>query len=587
MRELAAGFLLLATCLGVAPRMTAEGIPWDNASDTWVATDALGRKVGWHRDPRPDRTVGMFYFLWLGPHVQGGPFDITKILSLDPHAMEKRDSPLWGALGAPHHWGEPLFGYYLSDDAWVLRRHAQMLADAGVDTLIFDTSNKFTYPEQYLALMRAFTEERRAGNRTPQVAFLVPFWDPKSTAAKLWEELYSKGLYSELWFRWEGKPLLLADPAKVDPALRAFFTFRKPQPSYFEGPTGPNQWSWLEVYPQHVFQNQQGEKEQMSVGVAQNAVDGKLAVLSHPRSLGRSYHEGRWDHSPGAVLHGYNVGEQWERALQEDPRFLFVTGWNEWIAGRFDEFNKVSAPVMFVDEFDQEHSRDIEPMKGGHGDAYYYQMADAIRRYKGSRRPPVAGAAKSIDLAQSFRQWDDVAPEYRDNIGDVYPRNHAGYNTITRFTNNSGRNDLVAMKVARDREQIYFYARTREDITDCTGANWMLLFIDADRDARTGWQGYDFVVNRRIKNRNTSFLEHTRSGWNWQPKQEVPFVVRGNEMMLAVPRRALNLGPDPIQFEFKWADNIQREDSLEEFTLSGDAAPPGRFNFLYQVSPVR
>ena len=40
-------------------------------------------------------------------------------------------------------------------------------------------------------------------------------------------------------------------------------------------------------------------------------------------------------------------------------------------------------PVMFVDEFDQEHSRDIEPMKGGHGDNYYYQMVDYIRRYKG------------------------------------------------------------------------------------------------------------------------------------------------------------------------------------------------------------
>jgi hypothetical protein len=25
---------------------------------------------------------------------------------------------------------------------------------------------------------------------------------------------------------------------------------------------------------------------------------------------------------------------------------------------------------MFVDQFDQEHSRDIEPMRGGHGDDY-------------------------------------------------------------------------------------------------------------------------------------------------------------------------------------------------------------------------
>ena len=28
-------------------------------------------------------------------------------------------------------------------------------------------------------------------------------------------------------------------------------------------------------------------------------------------------------------------------------------------------------------------------------------------------------------------------------------------------------------------------------------------------------------------------------------------------------------------------DNIQREDCIEEFTLSGDSAPSGRFNYRY------
>jgi hypothetical protein len=34
-----------------------------------------------------------------------------------------------------HHWGESAFGYYRSDDPWVLRKHAQMLSDAGVDVI--------------------------------------------------------------------------------------------------------------------------------------------------------------------------------------------------------------------------------------------------------------------------------------------------------------------------------------------------------------------------------------------------------------------------------------------------------------------
>lgn len=557
---------------------------WDNYSDTWVATDARGRKVQeGQRPPQQDRTVAMFYFLWLGPHVQGGPWDITRILKIDPEAMSKRDSPLWGPMHAPHHWGESLFGYYLSDDEWVLRKHAQMLSDAGVDTLIFDTSNKLTYRQQYTALLEAFRKERTAGNRAPQVAFLTPFWDPKSTVRQLYDELYSQGLYKEFWFQWDGKPLILADPAKVDAELRPFFTFRNPQPSYFVGPTGPDMWSWLEIYPQHVFRNSRGEKEQMSVGVAQNAADGKLAVLSAPRVHGRSFHAGRWETAPDAVMHGYNFAEQWERALAEDPRVIFITNWNEWIAGRFDEFNGSRAPVMFVDEFNQENSRDVEPMKDGHGDSYYYQMVHGIRRYKGARTQPAAGPPITVDVAGSFSAWNDIAPEYRDAAGDTFPRNHPGYNTATRYVDNSGRNDFVAMKVARDTNYLYFYARTREPITAYSDPNWMMLFLDTDRNRDTGWEGYDYVVNHRVKNENTSVLEHTRTGWGWQPAGEVKFQVKGNELMMAVPRKALGLTGDKVEFEFKWADNIQREASVDEFILSGDAAPPGRFNYLYRT----
>src|SRR4051812_23606282 len=123
----------------------------------WPATDALGRDVpvaGEVGQPRPDRFVGIFYFLWHskrpGENVAGqGPRDISKILAQDSDALHHPDSPLWGGNGVAHYWGEPLYGYYLSTDPWVLRRHAQLLADAGIDTLIFDTTNAQSYPEVY------------------------------------------------------------------------------------------------------------------------------------------------------------------------------------------------------------------------------------------------------------------------------------------------------------------------------------------------------------------------------------------------------------------------------------------------------
>ena len=577
------GFLL-APC-GALVLLTAQAhcqVPRDNHSDEWVATDALGRSIQHTTDPRPNRTVAMFYFLWLGPEAHGGgPWDISHILAQDPDALRKRDSPLWGPVGAAEYWGEPLFGYYNADDPWVLRKHAQMLADAGVDLIIFDTSNKATYPQQATALFKTFAEERAAGNKTPAIAFLTPFWDPASTVERLWTDIYSKDAYKDLWFRLDGKPLILADPAKVSPQLRNAFTFRRPQPDYFQGPTRPNEWSWLEVAPQHVFRNAKGEAEEMSVGVAQNAADGKLNAMSNGRSLGRSFHGNAFDTRPGAEAYGYNFAEQWENALKADPNFVFVTGWNEWIAGRFNEFSGYNAPVIFVDEFDQEHSRDIEPMHGGHGDNYYYQLVENIRKYKGSRAPRLAGPAHTIDLDKGFEQWNDVTPEYWDETGDTSQRDHPGYNSETRLTNNTGRNDLVRMKVAWDADNLYFYAETREALTPSNDHNWMTLFLNVDRDVSTGWHGYDFLLNHRMKNVHTSILEATRNGWNWEPAGEAAFRAEGNKLMMRVSRAQLGLTGGQIHLEFKWADNWQTDDNLDEFLLNGDTAPLGRFNYLF------
>jgi len=210
-------------------------------------------------------------------------------------------------------------------------------------------------------------------------------------------------------------------------------------------------------------------------------------------------------------------------------------------------------------------------------------MVDGIRRFKGARPVPEASPPKTIDLAGSFAQWDDVGPEYRDTIGDTFHRDHHGCGAATRYVDASGRNDLVLMKVARDAQSVYFYAKTRERITRFSDPHWMMLFIDIDRSGATGWHGYDFLVNRWVRDASTTTLEWTRNGWNWQPRAEVRFRVEGSELMLAIARRALAIPPDDdgLQFEFKWADNIQDEDCIDEFTLSGDSAPSGRFNYLY------
>ena len=43
-------------------------------------------------------------------------------------------------------------------------------------------------------------------------------------------------------------------------------------------------------------------------------------------------------------------------------------------AGRLDAQAHVAGVLVFVDQFDQENSRDIEPVSGLHHDHYYYQL---------------------------------------------------------------------------------------------------------------------------------------------------------------------------------------------------------------------
>ena len=764
-KTIAPAALLLAGLAAPAPPVRAQtAAPRDTRPDSWVAVDALGRAVplqggriagipgaGPVPAPRPKKFVGMFYFLWLGEHGRLGPFDNTQILRRDPDALQKPDSPLWGPVNAPHHWGESAFGYYRSRDEWVLRRHAQMLSDAGVDVVIFDVTNHLTYPRAYGALCRVWSQMRREGNRTPQIAFLTPFFGDRASVVKtLYTDFYRPGIARELWFEWQGKPLILADPAALNadslatpsreaaalapgetlgqgfraerpftsvggsfptwslkdsavtlslydrvsgkllarqrfenvvnnavtgltlpaplpagdfyleqshprgpvgwwtrggvvlprgaaaedggpsrayangrplggqrdlwiryegdekpttpqapplatPAqreqaareIREFFTFRTGQPSYFTGPTGPDQWSWLEVFPQHVFKNAAGENEQMSVGVAQNAVDGKLGVLSNPRAHGRSFHAGR---QPQKTDHtGRNFAEQWGRVFEADPQFVFVTGWNEWTAGR-KAYNKDGAfhgmgPVSFVDLFDAEFSRDLEPVKGAHGDAPYYQLVAGVRRFKGARAPEPAGAPRTISIDGRFADWNGVTPRFLDDRFDTMPRDEEGWNRDTRYVNKTGRNDFEELRIARDARTIYAYARTRAPITPrVAGGEWMNLLLDCDQDARTGWMGFDYRLNAAPAGSGRVRVEKWVNG-AWRVVGSALCRVRGNEMELAAPRALLGLRGGRVAIDFKWMDNVDaRKDALNLYR-DGDTAPNARFKYRF-VAPT-
>lgn len=548
------------------------------STDEWVATDALGRflpkqeEVG---DKCPEKLVGMFYYIWHGAH-DNDVYDITKILKENP------ENPKYGPKGTFHFWGEPEYGYYRPDDPFVIRHDLQMLANAGIDFIYFDVTNNHTYLNTVKALCKVSVEMRKQGINTPEICFLS---NSKSGRVlnELYDEFYSIELFKELWFYWDGKPLVLGheDDPVLRPEVKDYFTIKYSW-AWTDTPKEPNHWQWLDTYPQdYGWSKSRKIPEQIVVTTA-----------NHPiQPIGKSYSNGKQPKVDQYYMtehtdQGLYFAEQWERALEVDPQVVMVTQWNEWVAQRFINDNKRKIyggrPIkegdsFFVDAFTQEFNRDIAPMKGGHTDNYYYQLISNIRKFKGMEKPQEYAAQKSIEIDNEFKDWTDVYPIYYDHQGDITHRNFMGYDSTTSYSNKTGRNDIIESRVTDDGTNIFFYVKTSTELSPTSDNNWMLLFIDIDQNKATGWEGFDFVVN----NGKVSYKSSSLKKWNgneWKEVQELNIAFENNQLEISIPIRALGSST----FDFHWADNPQHLKDISGFFLDGDSAPDRRFNYRYE-----
>jgi hypothetical protein len=561
----------------------AAAEPRDTMPDTWVATDAPGRVLPLHPEtgpPRANRTVGIFYFNWHAAFGSPEVHDISKILAANPA------NPQWGPQHAPHYWSEPRFGYYRPDDPWVIRKHMQMLADAGVDVLIMDATNAYTYDAEREALCAVLEQMRAEGRQVPRIAMFANSYHVP-TVQHLWDTFYQPGRYRESWFYWKGRPLLLSPPDGLPAEVNAGFTTRQSwawttgQPWFGDG---YHKWPWLDFAPQTPgWHDAPNIPECVPVSVSQHPIS----------NIGRSYQSGSQP-PPGQRNPelGPYFAEQWRSALRIDPEFIFITGWNEWVAQRF--LNDGSVPsflgnplplgeTFFVDLYNEEYNRDIEPMRGGYGDNTYWQMVANIRRYKGTRPPPAASAAQTIAIPGGFSQWAGVRPVFLDDLHDTTHRDHAGVSNAGRYLNTSGRNDLDEMRVSHDGAHLFFFASTRESLTPASDADWMCLLIDIDQSAASGWHGYDFRINHTRPAAGICSVERW-SGGAWENIGGAILEAGDKQLHLAVPRALLGIAADPHpHFDFKWTDNIPGTAEAIDFLDHGDSAPNARFNYRYQA----
>ncbi|MDQ2798750.1 MAG: hypothetical protein M3Y13_03800, partial [Armatimonadota bacterium] len=368
--------------------------------------------------------------------------------------------------------------------------------------------------------------------------------------------------------------------------------------AFQDGAKEPTKWRFMDEF-------YQGRSQRPALGP-----DGKVEQMVVSKSLGGPL----WDNmktggvscAPGHVpvyndqwvspdaAKGIFFQAQWENAEKVVAPILLVTGWNEWTASVWETPGVVflgrttkAGQGHIVDEFNADFNRDLEPMRGGYGDDYYWQFVANMRRYKGMAAPAAPSASRTIGLQKSYTQWDAVRPIYR-NLGGIAARDWNGATPNAHYQDDSARNDIVLAQVARDDVNLYFHARTSARMTPPTGRNWMLLLLNTHGSGAAGWHGYDFLINRsRIGGRCT--IERNSGGaWNWKPVGTASLRRQGRDLMLAVPRRALGLLPThgPLKFDFKWADDLPEQPDIMDFYGKGDVAPAARFNYRF-TEPAR
>ncbi|MBQ7526217.1 MAG: hypothetical protein IJT11_00625 [Bacteroidaceae bacterium] len=608
MKKLSLRLMLLSLTLSFGMQASAQS--------SWVATDNLGRTLPTAEEcpfktDKP-RTVGIFYITWHTPNLHDGKpytYDVTKLLEENPERSKGNpDFPY-----ATYHWGEPEYGYFLSQDRYVCFHDISMLADAGVDVLIMDVTNAVCYWDEWEVLFQTMQEMKALGNKVPKFCFWAFNGNVIDVVQSLYERFYKTPRYQDCWFYWDGKPLLLynatpsvdANPnggqkgkTEYSEEVKQFFTLRNMWWGYHSWAGAPyvggeDKWSFgyemndkkmAALKPEELCSKHQGRMEEMAVTPAQHPIS--ITGKSWRRETLEPELDGKdmpkkafvpWlgEERDNPTQYGIYFQDRWDEALQVDPDFIYLNDWNEWTAGKYkngkdpsgqadmhiDFLGRKENPFYFVDQYNAEFNRTIAPMKGGWTDNYYMQMVQNIRRYKGVAPMPVHHGYQQIKLDGSLDEWQPDS-SFLDTRGDVIHRDHDGYGDH-HYTDNSGRNDITRCLVAVDKKNIYFAAETAEPLSPSTDPNWMLLLIDTDEDGE-----YEYLIQN-------SKLTHSKGSW------DVDVAIGSNAVEIAVPRKLLGKTRKKFSLRFKWADNPSNPNDIISLSTTGDTAPNRRFAYRF------
>lgn len=537
-----------------------------------------------------DRYVGMFFFLTLGQHENhNGIYDISKITQngADDDAFQVNNN--LSPLGSAHFWGEPVFGYYNSSDEWVIRKQMEMLTLAGVDFLVFDCTNAFTYDKNTSTIFKVLKEFQEQGWNVPKVMYYIAHNNAENqyltTLTHVYNHFYKEDTYKSLWFCPDGKPLITMSQDfyykpnygldlsnATQKAMYDLFEFKCrqwPTESFEE-----NGVPWIEFdYPQ------ESHNGWMNVSIAQHNGTVRFSDPIGTQGRGYDYELGINDHE--RYEEDLNYQSQWQTVLEledkKDARFTFITGWNEWIASKMQDS---SGEYFTVDTYNTEYSRDIEPSVNL-GDNSYMLTCKKIKENNFSEAKHYKYPEVQIDIEKDDSEWDNVKAHYIDFINDCPDRNSIGFIGKRKYTDTSGRNDFSSVKVARNKEYLYLRITTAEDITAYQSGDdgWMNVWIKT-ASAKNLYQGYNYVLNREVNGNKTAIYKAVSKS-KLEKTGEGDIRIYGKTMIIKVKLADVGMSADNYEFEFKLTDNIENMNDYLTLYKSGDCAPLGRLNYKF------
>lgn len=609
---------------GESVRVNATDNQYAATVNSLVATDALGRSFEEALVTDSNNKVGLFYWIWHGEHTRAGIFNISELLENEPDILWetgvacKEKSP----INATHYWAEPLYGYYSSDDPWVIKKHLELFTMSGIDYLALDFTNLLTYDDTLEMLAEEIQRLQAQGWNPPTI---LPIFGynvySRNNIYPFYEKFYKNPQYDSVWFKEDGKPVLCADladtasPAYTDifedikghanltddqvNEFKEHFTFRNTLWPYQHNEkydeVAPDDMSWIDwYYPQHI-----SGKGFINVSVAQHPAYA-FSVSEHPefrdiyynRNCGRGWDYTTQTNSYRDVLSGLNLENQWKTALDNLDKVdeVMVTGWNEWTAAKLTTYHDAyQGYVQFADQFNMEFSRDLEMMadEDGYGDNFYLQNMRNTRAFKQTKKVAFVGGKASPAL-DNAAEWDK-GRTYLDISGEVVERNHRNTDGSGMYVNTTNRNDVVSTQVVNDGEYLYIRVTTLNDIVIEDGAqNNLNILLSIGGSNAPAWEGYQFILNRSAAKAGLSktSLEQVKEVGRYEFNSvcDVDSYLNGKTFAVKIPLSKLGIkNAKNFTVDFKVADGISEPSDIMKYYVDGESAPVGRLNYRYNA----